>query len=406
MKIGILREGKTPPDKRVPLTPKQCRSIIDKYYPAIEIVAQPSEIRAIKDVEYTDQGIKLTTDLTDCDVILGVKEVPLELLIPNKKYFFFSHTIKKQPYNRNLLRRILELKIELIDYETLTYKNGARVLGFGKFAGVVGTYNTLLGFGLKSGKYNLKPAHQCKDFKELKQELEKVKLPSNYKIILTGKGRVGGGALEILRLLKLKEVSAADFLNKEANEPVYTVLDIADYFCHKDGTEWNAKAFFNDSSQYQSTFMLYAKAANMYVACHYWEAPAPFIFTRDDVKSNDFKIDIIGDISCDIDGPVASTLRSSTIAKPFYGYNPQTEKEVDYSTKESIMVMAVDNLPCELPRDASEGFGQDLCDYILPCLINSDEDKIIERATITKEGLLTDTFSYLQDYAEGTDLVV
>ncbi len=170
IKIGIIREGKVPPDHRVPLTPKQCKSI-QVMYPNVEVVVQPSPIRAFKDNEYISEGLRLCEDLSECDVILGVKEVKIHDLIPGKKFMFFSHTIKKQPYNRDLLNAILDKKIELIDYEVIKDKHNKRLIGFGRYAGIVGCYNAFLTFGLKHELYELKPAHQCADRKEMEAEL-------------------------------------------------------------------------------------------------------------------------------------------------------------------------------------------------------------------------------------------
>ena len=232
MKIGIIREGKTPPDKRVPLTPKQCIEVVEKF-PGTEVVVQSSPIRKITDAEYVNAGVRVVEDVSDCDILLGVKEVNKEDLIPNKKYLFFSHTFKKQPYNRDLLIEILKKKIQLIDYEVLTDINGQRLIGFGKYAGIVGTYNGFLTFGKKHKLYDLKPANQCEDRIEFEKELKKVILPNDFKLVLTGYGRVGHGAREVINLLNIKEVNPKDFLNNEFNSPVFTQLNVEDYLPHR-----------------------------------------------------------------------------------------------------------------------------------------------------------------------------
>jgi len=396
MKIGILKERKSPPDKRVPFTPKQCAEIIAQF-PGVELVVEPSDIRCFPDASYEAQGISLQDDLSDCDVLMGVKEVPKEALISGKTYFYFSHTIKEQPYNRNLLRKMLELNIRMIDYETLTHPNGGRVLGFGRYAGIVGAYNGFLAFGKRSGRYELKPAYACDDRVELESELKRVDLPSSYKIIVTGKGRVGSGAIEILTSLGLKEVSSVNFITQDFNEPVYCHVDVDGYYKANRGA-FNMADFFADPTDYVSDFMKYAQNANMYIACHYWDSRAPFIYSREDMKRPDWNIDLVADISCDIDGPVASTIRPSTIADPLYGYNPQSESEGDFMDSNNIGVMAVDNLPCELPKDASEDFGSNLIQHVLPALLGSDSDGLIERSTICKDGKLTAPFMYLTNY--------
>lgn len=400
MKIGVIRETKNPPDKRVPLSPKKCAKL-KQNFPEIELVVQSSNIRAFKDEEYSELGVNIVQDVSDCDVLLGVKEVKKEELLPHKTYFFFSHTIKEQPYNRDLLQKMLDLKIKMIDYEALTYPKNGRILGFGRYAGIVGAYNAFLAFGIKSNSYNLKPANECHDYKELKQELKKVKLPNDYKIIISGDGRVGKGAEEIIHAIGIYEVSPLDFLTSTRNEPIYTQLSIKEYNKRKDGQLFTKDDFYTNPELFESNFKRFSDIGDMYIACHYWDANAPFVFSREDIKADSFKLKIVADISCDIDGPVASTLRPSTIDEPLYGYDPKTESEVDFMNVNAIGVMAVDNLPCELPRDASEDFGNELLTKVLPSIIGEDIDTIIERASICENGKLTSYYSYLQDYLDG-----
>ncbi|MFT6002061.1 MAG: saccharopine dehydrogenase (NAD+, L-lysine-forming) [Flavobacteriales bacterium] len=400
MKIGVIRETKNPPDKRVPLSPEKCAKL-KQNFPEIELVVQSSNIRAFKDEEYSELGVNIVQDVSDCDVLLGVKEVKKEELLTNKTYFFFSHTIKEQPYNRDLLQKMLALKIKMIDYEALTYPKNGRILGFGRYAGIVGAYNAFLAFGIKSNSYNLKPANECHDYKELKQELKKVKLPNDYKIIISGDGRVGKGAEEIIHAIGVYEVSPLDFLTSTRNEPIYTQLSIKEYNKRKDGQLFTKDDFYTNPELFESNFKRFSDIGDMYIACHYWDANAPFVFSREDIKADSFKLKIVADISCDIDGPVASTLRPSTIDEPLYGYDSKTESEVDFMDENAIGVMAVDNLPCELPRDASEDFGNELLTKVLPSIIGEDSDTIIERASICENGKLTSYYSYLQNYVDG-----
>lgn len=401
IKLAIIREGKVPPDKRVPLTPDQCVEVMSAYN-NVQIIVQTSPIRAYKDEEYAALGIPVQEDISDCDILMGVKEVNKSDLIPNKKYFFFSHTFKEQPYNRALLQTILDKKVQLIDYEVLKNKEGHRIIGFGRYAGIVGTYNGFLAFGKKHGLYKLKPANLCHDRVELEEELKNVKLPSNMKIVATGFGRVGNGAREIFKALNLKEVSSKEILSQEFDEPVFAQLDVFDYYAKADRTDFDKQAFFASGMGHISTFNRYLKVADMYVACHYWDASSPFVISKHDLKEEGIKTTIISDISCDIDGPIASTIRPSTIAEPLYGYDPETESEVDFMQEGAIGVQAVDNLPCELPRDASEDFGRALIDHVFPALFGEDPDRIIERASETNlNGELTDKFAYLRDYLDG-----
>jgi alanine dehydrogenase len=399
MKFGIIREGKNPPDKRVPLSPNQCKQLLSQY-PGLEIAVQPSPIRCFKDEEYSNLGISLQEDLSDCEILLGVKEVPTEMLIPAKTYLFFSHTYKKQEYNRELLQTILAKKIRLIDYEMLKDVGGKRLLGFGRYAGIVGAYNGFRAYGQLKGAYDLKPAHQCADRRELEQELAKVVLPKNFRIALTGAGKVAGGAMEILSALKVTQVYPDEFIREDFNqEAVFTQLNVQDYFEREDGEAFKRLDFYKDNSGYRSCFLNFAEHADMYIACHYWAEGSPLIFSREDARSERFKISLVADISCDIDGPVASTLRPSTIADPFYAYDPQSEEEVPFGSAGSIAVSAVDNLPGELPRDASEDFGNELMKNVIPHFFNRDSSNILAKASETNlNGELTPHFAYLQDY--------
>lgn len=400
-KLGIIKEGKVPPDKRVPLTPQQCVEVQQKF-PNVEIKVQSSPIRAFKDEEYATLGIAVVNDVSDCDILMGVKEVNIEDLIPNKKYMFFSHTFKEQPYNRKLLKAILDRKIQLIDYEVLTDKNENRIIGFGRYAGIVGCYNGFLAYGLRTGLYDLKAANACEDRKELEAELKKVKLPAGTKIVATGFGRVGKGAREIFTSLNLKEVTPEDFLTKTYDEAVFTHLKAKHYYAREDGQPFSREAFFESGEGHVSVFHKYLEVADMYIAAHYWDSSSPFIISRDDLKDPSVKTKVIADISCDIDGPVASTIRPSTIALPLYGYDPRTETEVSWDQPGAITVMAVDNLPCELPKDASEDFGNELINRVFPALFGDDPDRIIERASETNlNGELTPEYSYLENYVSG-----
>jgi alanine dehydrogenase len=400
IKFAIIKERKNPPDRRVVFSPKKCQKVLDTFPDAV-IKVESSDVRVFKDDNYLNEGIEITNDVSDCDVLLGVKEVPISVLIPNKKYFFFSHTIKHQPYNRGLLQAVLKNKIELYDHETIVKENGARLIGFGRYAGLVGAYNTFRALGIRDGLFNLPKVESLADFAEMKVELDKIKLPA-IKIVLTGRGKVARGAKEILEHLKIKEVSVKKYLNKTYKRVVFCDIDVDDYNKRIDGEKFNKKEFFNDPTGYESDFMRFSKVSDMFIAGHFYGENAPFLITKEDAKNPEFNINIIGDISCDIDGPIASTLRASTIADPFYGYHAKSEKEVEFGNANSITVMAVDNLPCELPKDASEGFGRMFFNQVIPAFFNNDKDGILKRAKITSsKGTLTERFSYLQDYVDG-----
>ena len=396
MKIGIIREGKTPPDKRVPFTPKQCKALVDSG--RFEVLVQPSPVRAYTDDEYREAGITVTEDLSPCDLLLGVKEVPVDMLLDGKHYMFFSHVIKKQPYNQKLMKGMVAKHITLTDYECLRDTEGERVLGFGKYAGIVGAYNGLRAWGKRYGTFDLKPAHRCFDYAELKQELTKVKLPP-IKIVLTGSGRVGHGALEILEELNIKKVSETDFLTHTYDEPVFTLLHYDTYYKHKEGKPFDKAEFREFPERFESDFMRYAKESEFFISCHYWDAASPRFFTVEDMKSPGFAIKVIADITCDIEGSIPSTIRASTVADPFYGFNPATGGETDAFNPDAVTVMAVDNLPCELPRDASKYFGSELIGKVMHLYLDGDPFKIIERGTILRYGRLTPPYEYLSDFA-------
>ena len=401
MKFAILKERKNPPDRRVVFSPeKLCKA--RELFPDAEFIVESSDIRIFPDAAYKALGFDVTEDVSDCDVMIGVKEVPIENLIPGKKYFYFSHTIKKQPYNRKLLNAMLERNIEMYDHETIVKQSGARLIGFGRYAGLVGTYNGFRVLGLRDGLFNLPKVETLADLDEVKTELDKITLP-NIKMLLTGTGKVALGAKEILDHLQIKEISDALYLTSKFTEPVYVMADVMEYAKRKDGKVGNKWEFYKDPSGYESNFIPYAKETDFFIAGHFYGNGSPYLFTREEAKQKEFNINLVADISCDVDGPVASTLRASTIADPFYGYDVLTESEVAFDAKDAITVMAVDNLPCELPKDASEGFGDMFLEHVIPAFFNEDERGVLKRAKITEGGKLTERFIYLQDYVDGLE---
>ena len=401
MKFGIIKERKNPPDKRVVFSPEKLEEFKNKF-PAATLIVESSAIRIFPDNQYKEVGFATTEEMSGCDVLFGVKEVPVEALIPNKKYFFFSHTIKKQPYNRDLLNAILDKNITLYDHETIIKENGARLIGFGRYAGIVGAYNGFRAMGLKNESFNLPKAVTLDSRQELIAALNAIELP-NLKILLTGNGKVAYGAKEMLDAMQIKKVSVAEYISQTFEEPVYCLVDVLDYNKRIEGTNTNNKHFYKHPEAYISDFMRFAKVTDFFIAGHYYGNGAPYLFTRENAKSVDFNIKFVADISCDVDGPVASTLRASTIADPIYGYHPITESEVDFKDKDAIVVMAVDNLPCELPKDASEGFGEMFLENVIPAFFNGDKDGVLKRAKMTENGKLTERFSYLQAYIEGKE---
>ncbi|MEM9686611.1 MAG: NAD(P)-dependent oxidoreductase [Bacteroidota bacterium] len=401
MKFGIIKERKNPPDRRVALSPQACTEVL-KQFPEATIKVEPSVIRVYKDEAYQEVGIEVSTAMADCDVLLGIKEVPVDTLIPDKTYFFFSHTIKKQPYNRALLQAVLEKNITLYDYELIARPNGERLVAFGRYAGIVGAYNGLRAYGLRFNGFELPKAETLPDQQALIAALRVIQL-SDMKILLTGTGRVGNGAKEMLDAMDIKQVDVEAYLQQEFREPVYCQIDALDYNKRKDGKQYDIKDFYANAEAYVPDFFRFAKVSDLFIAGHFYGDGAPFLFTGEEAKDPEFNIKVVADISCDINGPVASTIRASTIEDPLYGYDPQTGTEVAFNAENAITVMAVDNLPCELPKDASDSFGAMFVQHIIPAFFNGDASGILERACMARDGKLTGRYSYLQDYVDGRE---
>jgi len=397
MKLGILKEGKMPPDNRVPLTPRQCKTLLN-LYPHLSIEVESSSVRCFSDEEYSRQGVVVKDDISTCDFFLGVKEVPVEKLIAEKTYLFFSHTIKKQVHNRKMLQTILDKHIRLIDYELLTDKKGRRLIGFGHYAGLVGAYNAFLTYGKRYGFFELKPAHKCADKWEMMKELKRVQLPAT-KIAVTGNGRVAGGVIEIMEELAVRRLSVEEYLTNTYDEVCYVQLTPGDYNQHKGSAVFDLYHFYNHPHEYKSRFKRFCQHTDMLISAAYWNPEAPVLFTLDEMQDDDFNMKVIADITCDIGGSIPSTIRACRIGDPNYDFNPFTLKEEPaFSSENNVTMMTVDNLPNELPKDASREFGVHLMNRILDYVIKSDWDGVIERATIAEDGELNEPFKYLGDY--------
>ena len=399
MKFGIIKERKNPPDRRVVFSPEELKQLKSEF-PTAEIEVESSDIRIFSDEQYANLGINVTNDMNSCDVLFGVKEVPVDALIPNKKYFFFSHTIKKQPYNRKLLQALLDKNIDFYDHETIVDANYNRLIGFGRYAGIVGSYNAFRAFGIKFGLFTIPKAETLSGKEDLVAKLKRQVLPP-IKVVLTGCGKVGNGAKEILDAMKMKEVSVDNFLTKKYSEPVYVQIDVLDYNKRKDGQNLEKNDFYSNPTEYTSDFERFTKVSDIFIAGHFYGNEAPYILTQDMLKANDCNIKVVADISCDVNGPIACTIKASTIAEPLFGYLPSEHKEVDVFHPAAIVVMSVDNLPCELPKDASEGFGEMFMKHVIPAFFNGDKDGILKRAKMTENGKLTERFQYLQDFVDG-----
>lgn len=400
LKLGLIREYKNPPDKRVALLPEQCLEL-QAQYPFLQIKVQSSSVRCIPDEAYKQAGIEVAEDMSDCDLLLGIKEVPSDVLLPNKTYLFFSHTIKKQAHNRKLLQTVLQKNIKLVDYECLTNSHGERIVAFGYYAGIVGAYNGIRGYGLRYSLFNLKPANQCHSMAEMvANEYPKIAALPAIKIALVGKGRVGKGAKDVLDGMKIRQVSPQEYLTQTFTEPVYTQISSADYYARNDGQVWDGQYFHQNPAAVHSTFERFSTVTDLLITTAFWHPNTPPLFSLEQLKAENFRIKVIADITCDIEGFVPCTLKASTIAEPFVDYKPQTHVLTDaFSHENHITLMSIDNLPCELPYDASQAFGRQLLDNVFPhLLVGQDAEKVVERATIAHNNSLTNHYEYLSDY--------
>lgn len=397
--IGLIHEGKVPPDYRVALTPTTAYRCQEKYSSDVTIVAQTSHTRCYKDNEYTSAGIPIVDSVENCDILLGVKEVPIDKLIQDKTYFFFSHTIKKQAYNRPLLQNILKKNITLIDYETLVDDNGKRLIGFGHFAGLVGAHHALRTYGLKKKAYNLQLAHQHFDFNEMVESYKSISFP-NIKIAITGSGQVTKGAIEIMKHAGIQEVDNDTFLSNESETAFYSVFPMEKLYCNNEGT-FIKKEFYETPELYQNNFLPVTKVANILINGIFWKPSIPKLFEQEDIKDTNWKVEVIADVTCDPFGSVPINVGASTIADPVYGIKRDSlEKSEPYQNDDNVIdIMAVDNLPNELGRDASQYFSERFENYILPELLK-DSSPIITRAKICENGQLTEKFMYLQDFVD------
>lgn len=401
MKIGIIREGKIPRDARVALKPSQCAFLRDVE--GADLVVQRSGVRCYSDDEYASLGIPVVDSVEDCDILLGVKEVPVDELLAGKTYFFFSHTIKAQPYNKGLLQKILEKNIRLIDYEVLKNAQGKRLIAFGFFAGMVGAHNALLAYGERTGDFSLGRMKDVFDYAQMKKTYQNITWPA-IKIVLTGKGRVGAGAAAVLNDMGLRNVPPDHYLTEKYPEAVYTHIDFDEYVRPRPSSNRDLNEFFNYPEDFESTFRPFTYVSDVMINGVYWDNKAPAFFTKEDMRDPGFKIKVIADITCDI-APVSSipsTLRATTIDDPFFGYDPVTETEVAPFQDHTIDMMTIDNLPNELPRDASTSFGQQFIEHIWPQVkVGAFDGKILRGATIAVGGQLGPDFQYLEEFVTG-----
>ncbi|MBE6336706.1 MAG: alanine dehydrogenase [Lentimicrobiaceae bacterium] len=402
MKIGLIKETKTPIDNRVALTPSQTKMLME-CFPDSEIVAESSDVRAYTDDEYKSLGIQVVNDLSDCDVLFGIKEATIDSIIPNKHYFFFGHIAKMQEYNRPLIKAMLNKKITFSDYEYLVDGDGKRVCAFGWWAGVVGVYYTLRGYGLKYRLYELPKPDLRFTIKQLLDSLKSIELPK-VKVLVTGAGRVSQGAQYVLNEIGANKIDENEYLSIDnVNALAYCVADVNRLVKRKDGKDFTWSDFSNNATEYESDFIKFAKKTDVLISAHFWAPDAPVYLGEDDLRRDDLRIKMIGDVTCDIMGSIKSTVRSSTHDKPYFDYNPVTGKEEEaFSSDNNITVMAVDTCPNALALDASEYFGDMLIEHVFKPMLNdaSKCNSVVENATIIRDGKLTPHYQYLEDFAK------
>lgn len=402
MKIGIISENPLLNDKRVPLLPEQIKEL-HLFYPDLQILVQASHHRCIADQAYRDEGIKVKEDISECDYLMSINPPEAQQLIPLKSYLFFSEWIHQKPENRALLKTALQRKIKVIDYECITNQMGQKVVDFGRFAGIVGAYDSILAYGRRYKLFQLKPALMCKDIQEIRWEFNKVKLPP-IKIVVTGLGNVVQGIDEVLQSMGIQPVNAEGFLTRSYNKPVYTILRSAHYYRDKSRKEWDARAFYENPENFEADFLKYASVAHIFVRAHHSSPLLAPLFTKEDMQSPSFKIKVICDVACGISPLLPESLRNATLENPFYDFNPHTNTiEESFSSENHVTVMAVENLSAELPLDASRHFGKQLLSELLPAMMNSETDKVLQRATLVENGRIMPGFLFLERYLQGKD---
>ena len=395
--LGLIKEGKVPSDNRVALTPKQCKWLIESN-PGLDIIVESSNTRCYKDQEYINEGIKIVTDISNADILLGIKEVPKEQLISNKTYLFFSHTKKAQIYNQALFQAMMDKHITLIDYECLEHEDGQRLIGFGFFAGIVGAHNGIMAYGNRTKQFHLGRVKEVKDYLELIHTYFGLKLPP-IKIAITGSGRVAHGVLEIMNLMDVQQVEPDEFKSRNYAYPVYVHLKGRDLYLRKDNNTYERNDFHEHPEQYRCLFNEFLPHAHILMNGIYWEPGIPPLFTLQDLKDDEYNLTTIADITDDAHGSVPCNLGDASSDEPVYGVNLDTLQKEEPYHHNCIDVMAVGNLPNELPRDASRFFGEQLIKYVLSDLV-AGGNSIIINATMLEHGNLTSNYNYLSDYAK------
>ncbi|MFN5937015.1 MAG: NAD(P)-dependent oxidoreductase [Sphingobacteriales bacterium] len=395
--LGLIREDKVPADNRVALTPSQCKWLQNQFSD-IKIVVQSSFNRCYSNKEYQMAGVTISDDIQGCDILLGIKEVPAEKLLENKTYLFFSHTKKLQPNNQKMFQTIIQKKSTLIDYECMEHEDGTRIIGFGFFAGIVGAHNGIMCYGERTGLFHLERVYTQRSFRELIHSYFGLKLP-NLKIAVTGSGRVAHGVLEIMNLMGIHEVEPDQYLSREFQYPVYVQLKGADLYAHKEKGTYSRDHFHDFPEQYTSIFKPYLAQTDILMNGVYWDKQIPRLFEKKDVTQPSFRIKTISDITDDIHGSIPINYGDQDIFNPVYGVDRTTLEKTAPYLPNSTDIIAVGNLPNELPRDASRYFGEQLIKHILPKLLQLEpDDGTLKRATLIQKGEITSGYSFMKEY--------
>ncbi len=432
MIIGIRREDKNIWEKRTPLIPVDVKELIENY--GIKVLVQPSEIRIFNDQEYAQNGAEISEDLSKASFIFGVKEIPPEKILPEKTYVFFAHVIKGQKHNMPMLKRLMELKCNLIDYERIVDEQGRRLIFFGKYAGYAGLMETFhaLGkkldlMGIKNPFSKIEQPYKYKSVEEAKEALNEVKdeilkdgLPDEIlplTVGFAGYGNVSKGAQEFFDILPYKEISPDELLQnyetlkKEKHSLIKIVFKEKDTVRRKEG-EFNLNEFFSNPEYYESIFEKYLPKLRVLLNCIFWTERYPRLVTKKYILGNpeiSKSLFVIGDISCDIEGAIEITYKATQPDVPCFTFNPYENKYSDDVQKEGIVVMAVDNLPCEFSREASSEFSKVLKNFIPQMLQNHFDKEFselnlpypIKKAIILHKGKLTEEYKYIEKYLEG-----
>lgn len=431
MNIGIRREDKNQWEGRVPLIPEHIEELTAQN--DLQVFIQPSDIRAYSDAEYRKAGAIVQEDLSPCELIMAVKEIPLDFFEKNKTYMFFSHTIKGQDYNIPIIKKMSQLEDTLIDYETITNEKGRRLIFFGRFAGLAGMMDSFWALkkrysqeGVELPIEDFKPTLEYnslrkarKHYKKIGEQIKEYGFPDRISPVvvgISGYGNVSHGAQEILNLLpyeKIKAENLKEFVESGnySNHKVYKVVFKEEDMVQKKGGNGPFKLadYFQHPEKYESQFAQYLPYLTVLINAIYWDDRYPRLITKQDTRelySDAAKLKVIGDISCDIEGAIESTVKITDPGNPVFVYDTEKEETVDGFDGNGPVVLAVDNLPCEISRDSSRAFSDALMDLlpeIMDCEFEAEFENLkiarpIKKAIILYHGQLTPHYYYLNQY--------